>query len=288
MNCLIIGLGIGQLYQTVCNELGYEVDTVDTDTSKNPTYTSISQVPYIKKYDIGIIAAPNFLHENMARAISTKCRIVLIEKPGLKNHELWHRLLTDYPDTRFMMVKNNQYRRSINNLKQLVNLSETIKVTWHNKNRIPNPGSWFTNKELAFGGVSRDLIPHMLSYYCALTDYKNGELTSFTYKQNHNLNNIVDTDYGVVNKDGVYDVDDFCELKYNNNSVNWVLSANWKTDNDNDASISFNAYKMELGLCPEYAYKAMIETAIQNLNNDAFWIEQYHQDMWIHKQIEVI
>ena len=33
-------------------------------------------------------------------------------------------------------------------------------------------------------------------------------------------------------------------------------------------------------------YKAMIENAVDNLNNNEFWKEQLEQDLWIHKQIE--
>ena len=41
-----------------------------------------------------------------------------------------------------------------------------------------------------------------------------------------------------------------------------------------------------LGLCPEIAYKQMIETAIANLNNKDFWNTQLEQDLWIHKMID--
>jgi hypothetical protein len=41
-----------------------------------------------------------------------------------------------------------------------------------------------------------------------------------------------------------------------------------------------------LGLCPESAYKKMIQTAVSNLNNNEFWNKQLKQDLWIHEQIE--
>ena len=37
---------------------------------------------------------------------------------------------------------------------------------------------------------------------------------------------------------------------------------------------------------PEEAYRAMIENAVNNLNNNEFWTEQLAQDLWIHRQIE--
>ncbi len=69
-----------------------------------------------------------------------------------------------------------------------------------------------------------------------------------------------------------------------------MLTANWKDNNADDVYISFDmknsAAKFVLGLCPEQAYKAMIENAVNNLNNNDFWKEQLAQDIWIHRQIE--
>ena len=41
----------------------------------------------------------------------------------------------------------------------------------------------------------------------------------------------------------------------------------------------------ELGLCPEDAYKRMIETAISNIANKEFWANELKQDLWIHEMI---
>ena len=47
-----------------------------------------------------------------------------------------------------------------------------------------------------------------------------------------------------------------------------------------------SAVRHELGLCPESAYKSMVETAVKNLNNNEFWSAQFAQDIWIHEQLE--
>ena len=99
------------------------------------------------------------------------------------------------------------------------------KLRWINKNRIPNPGSWFTEKSLAFGGVSRDLIPHMLSYYTALTDFTKGKQLSAVAEQRWNLDQIDSTDYGVINHKGQYDVDDRCELVFVNKRTRYEMVA---------------------------------------------------------------
>jgi predicted dehydrogenase len=222
----------------------------------------------------------------LARKVAALSKIVFVEKPGVANSEAWRQLCFDYSQTRFMMVKNNQYRDSIAQFKELADKSSIVKVVWNNKNRIPNPGSWFTTKELAFGGVSRDLIPHMLSYYVALTDYTKGNKLYSTALQRHELKNINDTDYGRVDHNGTYNVDDFCEFEFSNSGTKWILTANWKDNKADDVYISFDDTKFPLGLCPEKAYKAMIENAVTNLNNDEFWQEQLQQDLWIHRQIE--
>jgi predicted dehydrogenase len=286
---LIVGMGIGNLYHSVFSSLGYEIDTVDSNPEKNATFKTADDI--VSDYGIAVICTPNFTHELVARTIAKKCKIVLVEKPGVQDSKCWSCLVEDFPDTRFMMVKNNQYRDEIKLFKSQSEQSERVYVRWNNANRIPQPGSWFTTKALAFGGVSRDLIPHMLSYYCTLTDFKNGNKLDAISMQNYLLSDITSTDYGTVNPDGVYDVDDFCKLEFKNGNTHWVLTANWKTNLDHDdSSISFSmknsAVRHQLGLCPESAYQTMVETAVKNLNNNEFWKKQFAQDMWIHEQIE--
>lgn len=286
---LVVGLGMGNLYVQELKKLGHEVDTVDIDKTKNPTYLSVDEINV--HYDIAVICTPNFTHEPIARAIADKCKIVLIEKPGVKDSESWKKLITDFPNTRFMMIKNNQYRPEIETFRSQSSRSEKVYVRWNNSNRIPSPGSWFTTKSKSFGGVSRDLMPHMLSYYCALADYQHGITIKSLASQNYQLSDITSTDYGVIDPNGTYDVDDFCYLEFKNKNTTWILAASWKTNLDHDdSSIAFmfgeDCESHNLGLCPEDAYKNMMETAIENLNNDSFWKKQFEQDLWIHKQIE--
>lgn len=288
---LVVGLGMGQQYKDWLEELGWAVSTVDVDSKKNPTYTSVSQAVENNSFDLVYIGTPNWTHEIIARETAKHTKLILVEKPGVIDSKCWFCLLEDFPTTRIMMVKNNQFRPEIKKFKQLADQSDKVYIRWNNANRIPHPGSWFTTKEKAFGGVSRDLIPHMLSYYCALTDYTNGTKVKASATQQYQLKDIDTTDYGVVNPNGTYDVDDFCHFEFKNGNTTWVLSANWKTNLDHDdSSISFSmknsALRHELGLCPKEAYQIMITTAMDNLNDDAFWKDQLQQDLWIHKQIE--
>lgn len=286
---LIIGMGFGRaVYKPVLEELGHQVITVDPIQPAD-FLTVEEAIKEHKHFDTVNICTPNLTHELLARTVAPYADIVFVEKPGVKDHYAWQQMVIDYPQTRFMMVKNNQYR-DLTQFKLLADQSHTVKIVWNNKNRIPNPGSWFTTKALAFGGVSRDLIPHMLSYYAELTNYEKGSKIYATALQQHSLDSVNDTDYGTVNKNGVYDVDDFCEIEFKNDNTTWVLTANWKDDLADDVCISFDmknsAAKYTLGLCPESAYKKMIQTAVANLNNIEFWRKQLQQDLWIHQQIE--
>ena len=57
-------------------------------------------------------------------------------KTRCANSEHWQNLVNDFPQTRFMMVKNNQYRTEIKDFKRLVGANNTIKVIWNNKKTI--------------------------------------------------------------------------------------------------------------------------------------------------------
>jgi predicted dehydrogenase len=285
-------MGFGNaVYRPVLEALGHKVVTVDPVREADFKEIGFAIAGY-GHFDTVNICTPNFTHEAIAREVANYADIVFVEKPGLRDHTAWKNLVNDFPKTKFMMVKNNQYRDTIGQFKQLADQSTTVNVIWNSKNRVPNPGSWFTNKELAFGGVSRDLVPHMLSYYVALTDYTKGSKLSVVSEQRHNLNSIVDTDYGTVNRDGVYNVDDYCRLEFMAGDTKWIISANWKDDKADDVYISFDmkssAVKHSLGLCPEEAYKAMIQHAIKNKDNNQFWQDQLAQDIWIHQQIETL
>ena len=289
---LVVGLGMGTQYALWLAELGYNVYTVDIDPSKAASYTDVAvALGDHPQLDVVYIGTPNWTHESIARQVAPHSRLVLVEKPGVRYSSDWRQLIAAYPDTRIMMVKNNQFRPEIKLFKQQADQSERVYVRWNNANRIPHPGSWFTTKSKAFGGVSRDLMPHMLSYYCALTDYRQGVKIKARADQRYELKDIHSTDYGSVNPNGTYDVDDFCHIEFKNGNTTWILSANWKTNLDHDdSSISFgmknSAVRHALGLCPGEAYKNMITQAVNNLDNNTFWLDQLEQDVWIHEQLE--
>jgi predicted dehydrogenase len=289
MKSLIIGMGIGNLYKEVLTNLGAEVITVDLDPSK-AMYTNVEDaVKEHKFFDTAHICTPNFTHKPFAKLVADVAKIVFVEKPGVKDSQSWLQLTKEYPFTRFMMVKNNMWRSNVGELKELASQAKQVNIQWIRKNCIPHPGSWFTTKELAFGGVSRDLMPHMLSWYVALNPHWQEEpVTSQGATAQWLLKDIDSTEYGVVNPNGTYDVDDKCHINFGDK---WNLQANWRSMDKEDSSIEFimpdnTVERFELGWCPAEAYQAMIADAVKNVDNDAWFSVQLQYDLWIHTKVE--
>jgi len=287
---IVIGMGIGNLYKDVLTKLGHEVVTVDLDPAKGADFTSVKAA--ISKYswfETAHVCTPNFTHKSVAEEIAPYTKIVFVEKPGFKDSDEWTNTIKMRPFTRFMMVKNNMWRNNIADLCKLASTANSVNIRWIRKNCIPSPGSWFTTRELAYGGVSRDLMPHLLSLYVAMnpqwnTEVVNGQAALMQWT----LENIESTEYGSINPNGTYNVDDMCVINFGNK---WKLEANWRSMDKEDSSIEFvmqdnSIERFELGWCPEEAYHNMIVDAITNVDNHEFWLKQYSIDTWIHQRIE--
>lgn len=286
-HALVVGLGIGELYCSVLGRLNFHVETLDLNPAKNPTYTSMNDIH--KKYDISIICTPNYTHESIARSLANKSDIILIEKPGVKDRESWKSLVEDFPSVRIMMIKNNMWRHNIPDMLKLAKKSDVVTLNWINKDRVPNPGTWFTTKELAYGGVSRDLMPHLLSLYMALHPEYIPSNCSISSKRRYMLSDLTQTDYGMVDKNGTYDVDDYCQVQLEK----WTLTADWRNTEYDRRNIDFYidnqvVETVELGLCPEEAYESMIKDVMLNKKNQDFWDHQKVVDLWIHDILEAV
>jgi predicted dehydrogenase len=287
---LIIGMGIGQLYKTVLEKLGHTVVTVDHDSSKKPDFLSVDAALVVHGlFDTVHVCTPNFTHFEIAAKVAPVSKIVFIEKPGVATSLTWCKLVTTFSQTRFIMVKNNMWRGNIAELKALADQAKLVKIRWIRKNCIPSPGSWFTTKKLAFGGVSRDLMPHLLSLYVAMNPtWRKDTVSGKTAMACWELKDIESTEYGTVNPNGTYDVDDMCVINFGDK---WKCAANWRSIDEEDSSIEFvmpdnTVERFELGWCPEDAYESMIKEAIERVDDYQFWLEQFDVDTWIHERIE--
>lgn len=288
---LIVGMGIGNLYHEIYKNKGWEIVTIDSDPNKHATYQKLDDVT--GTFDIAHICTPNFLHQNQADFAASISKIVFVEKPGLYNKDSWVELTNKHPNTRIAMVKNNMFRKEMQDLVNECNTKTHIQLNWINDNRIPNPGSWFTDKNLAWGGVSRDLLPHLLSIFVSLSkeEHRNNTILEKYKEQRWKLDDLINTDYGSINLNGVYNVDDIASIRLSCNDKEYTLTANWKSDTGNDRAIhmfgSNQEFHYELGLCPEEAYEKMIDVALHNIDDNDFWIKQLDIDSWIHEIVEL-
>jgi len=298
MKSLIVGMGIGGLYKSQLEFLGATVTTVDSNPAVKADYLSIQDIPPTEMFDTAHICTPNFLHDEHARLCAPLSTIVFVDKPGVKTAGDWHRLTEDFPTTRFMMVKNNQWREQIAGLSELAHSAKTINIIWNNCDRVPKPGSWFTTKALAYGGVSRDLMPHLLSWVQALfpedspghSTWKHAWDTSSSSEQWHKLCDLTGSDYGEMFADGVYDVDDRASMQLMLNGKVINLQADWRTGHPDARYLELvfeddTTLRYEFGLCPEYAYRRMIQEAHSKVYDVEFWKKQMVRDMWIHTAV---
>ena len=300
---IVVGYGgIGKnVYVPQLENLGYDVDVVDPFHTFTD-YDTVNDVPKSNEYDIAVICCPNEHHLNAVLELSDVCKNILVEKPGLANTKAWNRTVKRFPNHNIVLVKNNLYRDSIETYETLINVDDVTKVeiNWLNKDRIPSPGSWFTNKEKAFGGVTHDLFPHLYCFMFALFPFHSfrKEVGETFMMQRWNLDNIGDnTDYGEINRDGVYNVCDYAEQHFMlergaREPLPVTLRASWKEGYDDQAiHIHYNSggkLRLEFGLCPDYAYGEMIKAVAKGqFMRDplANFIEQEF-DEWIHTNLE--
>ena len=185
--------------------------------------------------------------------------------------------------------ENNLYRDSYGCFDNLENIQDpvSIKIKWFNKNRVPNPGYWSTNRKTAWGGVALDLFPHlychMVRLFGSMEDF---ERANHLMMQKWSLEDLQGSDYGAVSEDGVYNVCDFA-------TENWLVqgktllevSASWKEGYDNqsiEVQTIDSTFKWDFGLCPNDAYGKMI-VAAETEDYD----KHKAMDTWIHKNLEV-
>jgi predicted dehydrogenase len=107
-------MGIGSLYKDVLTKLGHKVITVDLDTSKGADFESVDSALLVHGlFDTVHICTPNFTHFEIATRVAPHAKIVFIEKPGVATSDTWTKLVTEFKQTRFMMVKNNMWRSTL-------------------------------------------------------------------------------------------------------------------------------------------------------------------------------
>lgn len=128
----------------------------------------ISQVAATQP-DLVLIATPNKFHIEYAELFLNKDISVWIEKPICLSLNEYTRLQAAVKTSSgiFLPSSVNKFREDVACLNKLLLGGQMGKVSsmnleWVRASGIPRPGSWFTNKSLAGGGVGYDLGWHML------------------------------------------------------------------------------------------------------------------------------
>lgn len=291
---LIAGLGMGSFYKTLLNKMGYQdVWTLDTDIKKNADYNDIKQIDGL--WDLAIVATPTHFH--LDTYLRLKSKIFLIEKPGFARSQTWEYHYKK--NANLFMTKNNMYRTSFTAIRhKIINEIADIKrvnILWLSKNRVPSPGSWFTRKSCE-GGVTKDLMPHLIHEYFMLFDKEIGDIKEIFKEQVHYLSDFRNTDYGNVDNHGTYDVEDHSTIIFENivkgKKIEVALEANWKTDFPDKIGIEIvyegaTSCFFEMGLCPDECYKRMFS---EFLEEEEELNKEYHYkiDIETHNLIDII
>jgi predicted dehydrogenase len=287
----IVGLGIGKLYVSACKYYNWDVITVDQNKALNADYLNVDDIPKDVHIDLAVICTPNYTHERVARQLGSRyVTNIVVEKPGFQHAGSWLGFQQQYPKSRLWMVKNNQFRTLFADLQDKE--IEKIQLFWLNKNRIPGAGSWFTDKYKSYSGVSRDLMPHLLSVaqrtlgHCIATD----GFTAQCYQQYDMSQLQNDSTYGNYDVNGIYDVDDCAYFKSKTNNIDIECFASWKLDIDVDivewrffikggANLTYG-----VGLCPESAYETMLHEYMYA--DEATYRQHQKYDVEIHSIID--
>ncbi len=299
MKALLVGLGgIGKnVYVPELTRNGFDVTTVDSHV-REAHYPSISQLPNVQ-YDLGIIATPNYTHFDLATEAAEYCKNILVDKPGVGSLEKWRLLKTQNSTVHFALIKNNLYRYFDNIFEPYYKsgVLSAVEINWLNANRVPQPGGWFTDKSRAFGGVAYDLFPHLYCFmYLIFGNLHKDQIEPVSHYQHQrwNLQTVGETDYGRVDRTGIYNVCDYAEefLEYtpwhNPVRIPITLRASWK-EGRNDQTVRLylkdgSVMTYEFGLCPSYAYGAMFYDTMTQY----YVSEDTHEelDRFIHLRLE--
>ncbi len=187
MNILIIGYGsIGKRHERILSTMQDSTYSIDIVTKQNieqkNTFTSISQIKNLNRYDYFIIANETYKHSLTLKTIDklVNHKIILVEKPLFKDYEKFQ------PKNKVLVAYNLRFHPIIEFLKPYkfiffnAIVGQDLKQ-WRDRNYIKN----YSAKKQYGGGVLRDLS-HEIDYI----QYLNGKIKDIhsTIDKKSNLN----------------------------------------------------------------------------------------------------
>lgn len=128
--------------------------------------------------DLVIVAVPNRAHAMVAEELLSHGRSVLVEKPVCLHADEVERLraAARTGGGRLFPSRASRLRADVLQLSDFVvqgavGTVRMIELDWVRARGVPRPGSWFTNRDLAGGGVGVDLGWHLLDVGLGLLGY---------------------------------------------------------------------------------------------------------------------
>lgn len=119
--------------------------------------------------DAVVIATPNYTHASLTKLALQSGKHVLCEKPFALSYAeaLSMQELAEERKLVLMPAFVNRFRPDISLMREKVQAGEIgtvrqVEASWTRQAGIPRPGSWFTQKKYAGGGVLLDLGSHLL------------------------------------------------------------------------------------------------------------------------------
>lgn len=127
--------------------------------------------------DAVIIASPNYTHGDYSIKALSHGIHVLCEKPiALSIREVEEAIkVANQNNCVYLPGFVNRFRKDVQQLKEIIDTNQIGKImkidaAWVRKSGMPRPGSWFTSKQYAGGGVLNDLGSHILDIIMMLHD----------------------------------------------------------------------------------------------------------------------